>query len=227
MKKIYTIICFTLLMLNATAQEKKWQFGFGVDVFQAKLVNISKDYDMQFHSVPYYTQYDYGGISPGVHVIRHLKERWSLKTGLSFIRHQSKFHFVYTDYLGLDIDAILINRFNYLVVPIIANYRLFKWKNSNLAIGGGVLNKILWSYQSNFPEIINFMIYVPTDASTYLLGARLEADYDWIFKDRSSIGFHAFISRDITAYLNKNVGFMYNLIPSRYLVGGIGLKYTF
>lgn len=227
MKKIYTLIGFSLLALNVIAQENKWQFGLGVDVFQAKLVNISKDYDRQFHSVPYYTQYDYDGINPGIHVIRHMSEHWSLKSGLSFVRHQSKFHFVYTDYLGLDIDAELNNRFNYLVVPIMANYRLFNWKNSNLAIGGGALNKILWSYDSNFPDIINYLIYIPTDARTYVLGARLEAKYEWIFKDRSRIGFHVFVSRDITAYLDKNIGFMHNLKPSRYLFGGLGLSYTF
>ncbi|GEM_PF-1066714 len=227
MKKIYTLIGFTLLVLQVTAQEKKWQFGFSIDAFQAKLVNISKDYDMQFHSVPYYTQYDYGGISPGIHVIRQLNERWSLKSGLSFIRHQSKFHFVYTDYLGLDIDAELNNRFNYLVVPITANYRFFNWKNSNLAIGGGVLNKILWNYDSNFPDIINYMIYIPTDARTYVLGARLEAEYEWIFKDHSRLGFLVFISRDMTAYLDKNIGFMNNLKISRYQSAGLGLSYAF
>lgn len=227
MKKVYTLICLVLLMLHATAQEKKWQFGFGLDVFQAKLVNISKDYHIRFHSVPYYTQYDYGGISPGIHVIRHLNERWSLKSGLGFIRHQSKFHFVYTDYLGLDIDTTLHNQYSYLVVPLIARYKLMQWKKSQVTIGAGLLNKILWSYDSNFPEINHVLVMLFVTARTYVVAGRIEASYEWNLKKQSSIGLDLFLSRDLTAYLGKNIGFMGNLIPSRYLIGGIGLKYTF
>lgn len=228
MKKVYTLICLVLLMLHATAQEKKWQFGFGLDVFQAKLVNISKEYDMQLHSVPYYTQYDYGGISPGIHVIRHLNERWSLKSGLGFIGHRSKFHFVYTDLFGNDIDTTLRNQYNYLVVPLIARYKLLQWKNSQLTIGGGLLNKILWSFDSNFPEINHSLIMLFETARTFVLAGRIEADYEWNFNNHSSIGLSLFLSRDVTSYLPRyNAGFMDNLKPSRYLFGGIGLKYTF
>lgn len=228
MYKLCLSFCCLLLVLHANAQERKWQFGLGLDVFQAKLVNISKDYDMQFHSVPYYTQYDYGGISPGIHVIRQLNERWSLKTGLNFIRHQSKFHFVYTDYFGLDIDTTLHNQYSYLVVPLIARYKLMQWKNSQLTIGAGFLNKILWNYDSNFPEINHALVMLFATARTFVVASRIEAAYEWYFANHSSIGLGIFLSRDLTSYLPRyNVGFMDNLKSSRYQFGGIGLTYMF
>lgn len=205
---------FIVLNLSAHAQERKWQYRIGLDAFVSGLVNTE---ELQSSTIQHK---DYGSVIPHIQVGRKLNGRWTIETGLGFIRHKSSFRFEYT-------ETPLVNHLEYLAVPMGAQYKLLNWGgNKSWHLEGSIWNKLLIYQESNLPDMMRDPIYVYPRFNSYVMNARLATSIKWRLKNQHSLSITGFISRDMTAYLNKH-SYLDFLQPSRYLFGGIGLSYTF
>ncbi len=220
MNRIYLTIACLLLVWSAGAQEKKWQYRISIDATVSSLVNVDK--------VPlgYIERKDYGALIPHVQAGRKLNEKWTIAAGLGFMRHRSTFRFDYPEIASLGIW------YNYLAIPVGAQYKLLNWgKNKSWKLEGSIWNKFLINYESNLPGMLisgGDLLYIPDNPSRYVLNARLGTSVEWCLKNKHVISVSGFITRDVTPYLsNRNNAFMLTLRPSRYLFGGLGLQYSF
>lgn len=229
---ILITICFVLIAPKGFAQ-KKITYGLGIDMFQAKLINIDKEnYSGYFLSVPHYKEKTpIYGQSPTIQLQYDVNKKWHLLTGLGYIGHHSQFHFDYTDHWGFKINDTLINKLHYLTIPILINYNVWNQSKSSIDIGAGVLNKVLIKAQSNFPDIIIEGMYIPLQGKNYVLSSRIEMKYNLAFKNRSKASLLLFLSQDITSYVSgvrifQNTFIHDNLGKSKYLFYGLGLRYS-
>lgn len=211
MYKLCLSFCCLFLVLHANAQERKWQYRIGFDAFVTDLVNIEE--------VPSATIQvkNYGAVIPHVQAGRKLNEKWVLETGIGFIRHKSAFR---------SEEFPLVNSLEYLAVPVGVQYKLMHWGHTSWNLGGAIWNKFLVYDNSNLPDIVRDLIYVYPNFNTYVMNVRLTTGVEWVLKNKQALSLSGFVSRDITAYLNKR-GPLDHLQTSRYLFGGLGLSYTF
>ncbi|MBL7706468.1 MAG: hypothetical protein JNM21_13065 [Taibaiella sp.] len=214
MYKLCLSFCCLFLVLQANAQERKWQYRIGLDAFVTDLVNIEE--------VPSATMQvkNYGAVIPHVQVGRQLNDKWNITAGVGFIRHKSAFRFEYT-------DIPLVNHLEYLAVPMGVQYKLKNWGgNKSWHLESSIWNKLLVYHESNLPDMMRDPIYVYPRFNWYVINLRLATGVAWALRNEHSFSVTGFVSRDITAYLNK-YSFLDYLQPSRYLFGGIGLSYSF
>lgn len=214
MNRICLMIACLLLAWSAGAQEKKWQYRIGLDGFVSGLVNTEELQSITIHHK------DYGMVIPSIQVGRRLNGKWAIAAGVGFIRHKSSFRFEYT-------ETLLVNHLEYLAIPIRVQYKLLNWGgNKSWHLEGSIWNKLLIYHESNLPDMMRDPIYVYPRFNSYVMNARLATSMEWRLKNQHSLSVTGFISRDMTAYLNKR-SYLDYLQPSRYLFGGLGLSYTF
>lgn len=214
MTKLCLSICCLFMVLHANAQEQKWQYGIGLDVFVADLVHIENPPSTTIKDK------NYGAVIPHLQVGRKLNEKWTIAAGLGFIRHKSSFRFTN------DQDA-LVNTMEYLVVPVSVQYKLLNWGgHKSWKLEGAAWNKLLIYHESNLPDLTPYLFYIYPRFNSYVFNARLATSVEWNLNNQHSVSVTGFVSRDVTAYLNKHSVLDY-IQPSRYLFGGLGLSYIF